>query len=420
MTLGRSVAVVHDWLTVVGGAERVLAEIISLYPTADLFSVVDFLPPEHRGLLRDRPVQTSFVQRLPFAQRYYRQYLPLMPLAVEQFDLSAYDVVISSSYAVAKGVITGPDQVHVSYVHSPMRYAWDLTHEYLKASGLTKGIRSLSARYMLHRLRLWDSRTANSVDRFVANSHFIARRIRKVYGRDAEVVYPPVDIDRLNLVERKDDYYVTVSRLVPYKRVDLIVEAFSLMPHRKLVVVGDGPGLAAIKAKATPNIEILGYQSDETVRDLVAKARAFVFAAQEDFGIVVVEAQACGTPVILFGRGGAPEAIRGLDQVSPTGVFFPSQTVDSLIQAVEEFEAMEARILPAACRANAERFSVDRFRERFSSIVEGEVMRSASRRKTRRTDGIRYVGDAHPVGGETVPQISRSERARAQEKSATG
>ncbi|KGW44734.1 glycosyl transferases group 1 family protein [Burkholderia pseudomallei MSHR684] len=252
------VAIVHDWLVTYAGAERVLEQIVACFPDADLFGLVDFL--DDRTFLRGKPVTTSFIQRLPYARTKYRSYLPLMPLAIEQLDVSGYDLVISSSHAVAKGILTGPDQVHVSYVHSPIRYAWDLQHQYLEQSQLTRGVKSALARLILHYIRNWDVRTSNSVDCFVANSAFIARRIRKVYQRDAAVVFPPVDVDAFALSTRKEDFYLTASRMVPYKKIDLIVDAFAQMPGRRLVVIGDGPDMRKIRAKAAPNVEIMGYQ----------------------------------------------------------------------------------------------------------------------------------------------------------------
>ncbi len=228
-----------------------------------------------------------------------------MPLAIEQLDVSKHDIILSSSHAVAKGIITGPDQLHISYIHSPIRYAWDLQHQYIKEAGLDKGMKGMVARWLLHKIRLWDCRTSNGVDHFIANSEFISRRIRKVYGRESKVIYPPVDVNRFKLCENKDDYYFTASRMVPYKRMDLIVEAFSQMPDKKLVVIGDGSEMSKIKAKASSNIELLGYQPNSVMQEYMQKAKGFVFAAEEDFGITPVEAQACGTPVIAFGKGGA-------------------------------------------------------------------------------------------------------------------
>jgi glycosyltransferase involved in cell wall biosynthesis len=366
-------AIVHDWLVTYAGAERVLEQLLLLYPEADLYSLLDFVPPGERGFLGGRKVRTSFIQRLPWARHNYRNYLPLMPLAIEQFDLSEYDLVISSSYAVAKGVITGPDQLHVCLCYSPLPYAWDLQNQYLREVGLTRGMRSWFARWMLHRIRLWDVRTANGVDAFVAISHFIARRIWKVYRRKSVVIYPPVDVDAFSFWREKEDYYVTASRMVPYKRVDLIVEAFTAMPGRTLVVIGDGPELPKIRAKAGDNIRILGHQSFDDLRRHLQKARAFVFAAEEDFGIAPLEAQACGTPVIAFAKGGVLESIRGLQESAPTGVLFEEQTVSSLGGAVERFELERDRIDPAACRENALRFGPERFRAKFESYVRQKL-----------------------------------------------
>lgn len=368
------IAIVHDWLVVYAGAERVLEAMLDCYPEADLFALVDFLPDGQRGFIKNKPVQTSFIQNLPFARKKYRGYLPLMPLAVEQFDLSGYDLVISSSHAVAKGVITGPDQRHVCMCYSPMRYAWDLQHQYLKESGLDRGLRSLAARWMLHKMRIWDVRTANGVDEFIAISQFIARRIQKVYRRDSVVIYPPVAISKFIPLNHKEDFYVTASRMVPYKKIDLIVKAFSRMPGRKLVVIGDGPDFRKIKALAGPNVEMLGFQSDDVLIDYLQRAKAFVFAAEEDFGIAPLEAQACGTPVIAYGKGGALETIRGLggdveNDGAATGVFFGRQDTASLCKAVESFETHIEKFTSNACRENAERFSPERFKFEFELLI---------------------------------------------------
>ena len=359
------VAVIHDWLVIRAGAEAVLEEILALFPGADVYSVVNFLSPEDKTVFKAGQFLTSFVQRLPFAKKKYRSYLPLMPVAVEQFDLSSYDLVISSSYAVAKGVITGPDQIHVSYVHSPIRYAWDLQHSYLKEAGLTKGIRSALARLVLHYMRLWDYRTAHGVDYFIANSKFIARRIRKVYGREAEIIYPPVRLDAFCLREEKEGFYLTASRFVPYKKIPLIVEAFAKMPDKKLVVIGEGPETKAVRRTAGTNVVFLGHQSRESLADYLQRAKAFVFAAEEDFGIVPVEAQACGTPVIAFGKGGALETV--IDR--QTGLFFYEQTVEALIDAIRRFEEQTPPFDPKLIRKNAERFDAALFRERFGRFV---------------------------------------------------
>lgn len=363
------VAIVHDWLTVYAGAEKVLEELIHILPQAELFSLVDFLPAEQRGFIQHKPVTTSFIQHLPLAKTKYRNYLPLMPLAIEQLDLSSYDLVLSNTHALAKGVLTGPDQLHLSYCHSPMRYAWDLQSQYLKASGLDRGIKSALARYLLHRIRLWDYRTPNGVDDFVANSEFIARRIYKVYRRPSTIIYPPVDTGGFELRTDKEDFYLTASRMVPYKKFDLIARAFSEMPEKRLVVIGTGPDFDKVKAVAGPNVELLGYQPFSVLKDYMQRARAFVFAAEEDFGIVPLEAQACGTPVIAFGKGGSLETVRGVGhRPDPTGVFFGAQTIPSLREAVERFEKLTFD--PAVIRAHAETFSVPRFRDEFGHFID--------------------------------------------------
>jgi len=367
------VAIIHDWLVTYAGAERVLEQMLQVFPEADLFSTVDFLSHDRRGFILNKKIEASFIQNLPLAREKYRSYLPLMPLAVEQFDLSSYDLIISSSHAVAKGVLTGPDQLHLCMCYSPIRYAWDLQHQYLKETGLNKSLKGYLARYMLHRIRNWDYRTANGVDEFIAISNFIARRIWKVYRRESHVIYPPVDVDKFTLGKTKDDFYLTASRMVPYKKIDLIVEAFASMSDKKLFVIGEGPDYNKIKSKAGKNVELLGYQSFEVLKEYMQKAKAFIFAAEEDFGITPLEAQACGTPVIAFGKGGATETINGMDQAMPTGVFFMEQTVASIVEAVKAFENYQEKILPEACRENAVRFSPERFRREFKGYVDEQM-----------------------------------------------
>ena len=371
----RRIAIVHEWFGTYAGSEKVVEQLLALYPQAELFACVDFLPESSRGFLQGRQVRTSFIQRLPGARKHFRSYLPLMPLAVEQLDLSAYDLVLSSSHAVSKGVITGPHQLHLSYVHSPMRYAWDLQHQYLAEAGLQRGFKGGIARLVLHYLRLWDLRTANGVDAFVANSEFIRRRIHKVYRRDAAVIHPPVDVDRFPMPDPavpREDFFLTASRMVPYKRMPLIAEAFSRMPDLKLVMVGDGPELSRAQARAAPNVQFVGYQPQEGLVRYMQRARAFVFAAEEDFGITPVEAQACGLPVIAYGRGGSLETVRGSEAAGAdrTGLFFGEQTVDSLVDAVRRFQALPQPIDPVACRRHATQFSIDQFRARMASFVD--------------------------------------------------
>ena len=370
------VAIVCDWLVVYAGAERVLEQILKIYPDADLFCLVDFLPEDQRAFIMNKSTHTSFIQHLPRAKKKYRSYLPLMPLAIEQLDVSPYDLIISSSHAVAKGVLTGPDQLHISYVHSPIRYAWDLQHQYLQEANLTRGIKGWMAKVILHYMRLWDYRTANGVDHFIANSKFIARRIKKVYGRDAAVVYPPVDIEAYELCEKKEDFYLTASRMVPYKKVKLIVEAFNEMPDKKLLVIGDGPEYGRIKEIAKSNITLMGYQPFVVLKEKMQKAKAFVFAAEEDFGITPVEAQACGTPVIAYGKGGALETICGQECEEQTGIFFYTQEKNAIVDAVSRFENSVAKFLPRFCRKNAERFSIECFIENMKTYINGKISKS--------------------------------------------
>lgn len=368
------VAIIHDWLVTFAGAEKVLVQMLHLFPQADIFTIVDFLPEAERQFLANHQIITSFVQKLPFARKHYRHYLPLMPLAVEQFDLSDYDLVISSSHAVAKGVITGPHQLHICYVHSPMRYAWDLQHQYLRESGLKTGLKALLVKYLLHRLRIWDSRTANGVDVFLANSQFIAKRVWKVYRRKSQVIYPPVDMAGFTPVINKQDYFLTASRLVPYKKIDLIIEAFKQLPNQQLRVIGDGPdGHKLTKlAEGYDNIQLLGYQPFERLKQEMQGAKAFVFAAEEDFGITPVEAMACGTPVIAFGRGGALETVVS----GETGIFFTEQTVESLLRAISVFEQSDWSAY--LCRQRAETFSEEVFARQMTELVTQVLTQSAN------------------------------------------
>ncbi|MEK0445843.1 MAG: hypothetical protein RLZZ399_1164 [Verrucomicrobiota bacterium] len=363
--LPEKVAIIHDWLPEVGGAEKVLGEMLRVFPKADLYSLIDFIPESERGFLRGKHVQTTFLQKLPAVRRLYRSYLPLMPLAVEHIDLARYPIVISSSYAVAKGVITGPDQLHLCYCHSPIRYAWDMQEQYLLQSGSADGLRGFLARALLHYVRLWDSRTSNGVDAFATNSRFVARRIWKVYRRRSRVIYPPVEAPPAGLprgvAAQTSPFYLSLGRLVPYKRVDLIVECFRRSPHLDLVVIGDGPERAALEKSLPKNVSLLGRQSREVVLDHLHRAKALIFAAEEDFGIVPVEAQAMGTPVIAFGKGGACETVLH----RKTGVLFMEQTPESLLGALRE--ADEIPFEKEVLAKHASRFSPERFRKDFSA-----------------------------------------------------
>lgn len=359
------VAVVHEWLVTHAGSEKVVEQILKLFPEADVFSLVDFLTADQRDFIQHKPVTTSFIQRLPWARKHFRQYLFLMPFAVEQFDLSDYDLIISSSHAVAKGVITRPDQLHISYIHTPMRYAWEFQHQYLQQSKLGWGLKGMLARATLHYLRLWDLASANRADVLVANSHYIVRRLQKTYRRSANVIYPPVNVQRFRADLPREDFYLAVARFVPYKRVDLIIEAFAQLGY-PLVVIGDGTDCDRMRRLATPNITLLGHQSDAVVADYLQRCKAFIFAAEEDFGITPVEAQAAGAPVIAYGKGGVGETVVPYQ----TGLFFTAQTVESLMVTVKEFEALPIPMSSTAIRQQAEQFSEDQFRNNFLQFVQ--------------------------------------------------
>ena len=366
-------ALVHDWFSVYAGAEKCVESFTNIWDDFEVYSLIDYLSVEDRDvILKGKKSHTSFIQKLPFSKSKYRNYLPLFPLAIEQFDLSKYEVIISSSHAVAKGVLTRPDQLHISYVYSPIRYAWDLYHQYLFESDLNKGMKGAIARYFLHKIRLWDVSTAHRPDHYIAISHYIAKRIEKTYGKKADVIYPPVDTKNFTIGEITENYYVTSSRMVPYKKIDLIVEAMSKTNH-KLVVIGTGPDMVKIKEKAGDNIEIIGYQPFENMKNIIQKAKAYVFAAEEDFGIAPIEAQACGVPVIAFGKGATLETIVGsFDEItnSDTGVFFKEQTVDSLLFAVELFEKKGEVFDKEIIRNNALRFSKERFEKEFEEKID--------------------------------------------------
>lgn len=369
-------ALIHDWLRVYGGAERCVSSFTNIWDDFDIFSLIDFLSEADRAqILKGKRANTSFIQRLPFAKNGYRSYMPLFPLAVEQFDLRDYELVLSSSHAVAKGVLTTHEQLHICYLYSPMRYAWDLYFSHLEDGGLTDGVKGVAARYFLHKMRNWDVISANRVDVYVAISKYIAKRAEKIYGKKSDVIYPPVDTDSFLLSNARDNYYVTSSRLVPYKKVDLIVEAFSHTAHR-LLVIGDGPEMSKIKSKASKNIEILGYQSENEMIKIVQNAKAYIFAADEDFGIAPIEAQAAGVPVIAYGRGATLETIKGsfsangVVRKEETGIFFEKQSVESLLDAVELFEKNSDIFDKSVIRENALRFSKERFEREIKEYVQ--------------------------------------------------
>ncbi|HBY03646.1 MAG: Glycosyl transferase, group 1 [Desulfotomaculum sp. 46_296] len=362
-------ALVHDWLVTIAGAEKCLKIFHGLFPEAPLYTLV-YNPESAQELGFDHNrVHASFLQRFPRAQKWYRKYLPLYPLAFEQFDLKDYDLILSSSHAAAKGVLTRAGQMHICYCHTPMRYAWDLTHEYLKDHGLDRGVKGTAARFFLHYLRQWDSLTANRVDFFIANSQYTARRIWRVYRRKADVIYPPVETNWP--VCKKEDFFLFVSRLVPYKRADLVVTSFTEL-GLPLVVIGDGPQLKKCVQAAGENIRFLGYQENNIVKEMMSKARALVFAAEEDFGIVPVEAQACGTPVIAYGKGGVLETVVPAcdnNWFQATGVFFREQSVSSLNEAIRSFLRIEDKFKLEALKNNADLFNSERFKTQINNFI---------------------------------------------------
>lgn len=353
-------AIVHDWLMSMGGAERVLDEILELYPSP-LFTLFQNEKNILGSNIQKAKIERSFIQKLPWAESHYRNYLPLFPFAIERFDLKPYDLIISSSHAVAKGVKTDKHQLHICYCHTPMRYAWDLEDQYLQT---VNPLKAAAARQVLKFLRRWDIESVPRVDAFIANSHYIAERIKRLYGRESVVIYPPVATHLFTPKEIKEDFYLTVSRLVPYKKVDLLIEAFNQMPKKKLKIVGIGPELERLKACAKENIEFLGFLPDENVRQLLADAKGFIFAAEEDFGIAPLEAQAAGTPVVAYGRGGVLETVvSGI-----TGLFFKEQSAAELIKTLEEFEKISWSV--KLIREHAEKFGVHRFKIEFKQFIE--------------------------------------------------
>lgn len=359
------IAIIHDWLVTNAGAEKVLRSICELYPDADIFSLVDFLDDRDRQeILNGKYAITTFIQKLPFAKKYFRNYLPLFSKAMESFDLSKYDLIISSSWAVAKGVKTTDKQVHVSYCHTPVRYAWDLYEEY--TSNL-RGVKKLLVEWTLKHLRIWDLTTVDRVDYFIANSQFVSERIKRIYARKSKVIYPPVDVGKFTLCMNKEEFYLTASRLVPYKKIKLIVEAFNSMSDKRLIVIGYGKEYDEIKKIAKSNIEVMGYQDDKVLKHKMQKAKAFVYAAVEDFGIVPIEAMACGTPVIALNDGGTAETV--VDKVN--GIHFQKQTVKDIIDAVLEFELLSFDAKDISKGAQA--FSTERFKREMKEFVNSKI-----------------------------------------------
>lgn len=365
------IAIVHDWFSLFGGAEKVVGELLEIYPDAEIFSLLDKMTKGERALIKNKNVHTSRWNNAPFIEKYYRALIPIWMREIERFDLSKFDLIISSSAAFSKGVITGPDQLHISYIHSPPRYAWDLTHQYLQAKNIERGIIGAPIREMLHKLRIWDAGAGLRPDELIANSHYIARRINKTYRRKATIIYPPVDIKKFIFSDApRKGYFLTAGRFVPYKRTDLIVRAFAQRPNQKLIVAGSGPDEAKLKKIATPNITFVSKPTDAKLVSMMQGAKAFIYAAEEDFGIVPVEAQACGTPVIALGKAGTRETVQGdILKQSPTGVWFNSQTESELLSSLDKFQSNIERFTHQNCRNKAEAFSADKFRKNFAEFA---------------------------------------------------
>jgi glycosyltransferase involved in cell wall biosynthesis len=376
------IAIVHDWCPDFRGGERVLAQLCRAFPQAEVFTLFDFLPEEvKREHFPGVRFHTSVANRLYKVKSYYRALFPVCPFLMEQFDVTGFDAVISSSAAFARGVLTRPDQPHLCYVHSPVRYAWDQQFSYLEQSRLGYGPKGLMFRYAAHKLRCWDARTAHGPDVMLANSTYVAGRIKRIYGRPARVVFPPVPLGELPFEAAKDDYYVAASYLAPYKRTDLVIEAFTRMPNRRLLVIGEGQQMHDLRRRTAPNIEFSGFLPRAEYLRAIAKARAFVFAGCEDFGIAMVEAQGCGTPLIAFGRGGASDIVQPLGaHIQPTGLLFDRQTSDDIVAAVEDFESNRSAITAADCRVNAMRFGPQRFHQQVAQAFAAAVAMHARTR----------------------------------------
>lgn len=361
------VAIIQEWLVTVGGSDKVVKAILDVFPDADIYTLVAKKNVcDELGIPWEK-VHTSFIQKMPLGTKKHRAYLPLFPFAIEQFDLRGYDVVISSSHCVAKGVLTKADQLHICYCHSPIRYCWDMYNEYLEESHLDKGFKSWLVRLMLHPIRQFDAIAGSRVDYYISNSDYVGQRIRKTYRRKATTIHPNIDISHFELCNDKKEYYLASSRLVAYKKIDTIIEAFNQMPDKKLVVIGGGPNLEAYRKLAKDNVTVMGYQPFDVLKDKMQHAKAFVFAADEDFGMIPIEAQSCGTPVIAYGHGGSLETVNG----GKTGLFFNEQTPEAIVEAVNKFEAMGSQpFAPADCRQWAEGFSEKRFKREIKEFVE--------------------------------------------------
>jgi glycosyltransferase involved in cell wall biosynthesis len=373
-------AIIHPWFLFRGGGERVTEVLAAMYPEADIYSIFAdqrFIP----GQIQQHQLKTSFLNEIPGGKRLYRQLLPLHPLAAESLDLSGYDLVISSDYSVAKGVLVDQEAVHISYCHTPTRYLWDHYHgSYQRQSPLLRPLFALTCHYA----RTWDYVAAQRVDAFVANSEYIADRIQQYYRRESAVIYPPIETSKAYLRENTDDYYLSVGRLSSSKRLDLVIEACNRL-GRRLLIAGVGREENKLKTLAGKTIEFLGRVPDSALGDLYARCRAFIFAADEDFGMVSVEAQAYGRPVIAYAHGGSLETVRGYGQhPEPTGVFFTQQTSGAVADAILDFECVEEQFHSAAIRAHSLGFDTSVFIERMKAFVDSTLLTCRNKSKTRR------------------------------------
>lgn len=360
----KKIAIVHDRLYTIGGAEVVLKYLLQAFPNADIFTIVDLLKDKDRTFLENHKVFTSSLQRYKFLSKRHQYFLPLMPYLIEQFDLSEYDIIISSSYFVAKGVLSHPEQLHISYIYSPVRYAWDMYHNYDRAGAFGLGLQRIFIKYWLHRLRIWDTVSSKRPDFLIADSKFVAKRIEKVWRRDSVVIYPPIEVEDAVYNDNKEDYYVTMSRLIEYKKIDVIIEAFNDMPNKKLIIIGDGREKRKLQKIAKSNIIFKGYLPKKEAMKIISLAKGFIFMAKEDFGIAPLEAQACGTPVIAYGSGGAKETVIE----KKTGLFVKEQDKDSLKNGIYLFEKM--KFLSIECKNNADNFSPNIFKNKIFNYIK--------------------------------------------------
>ncbi len=368
---GMKVALVHDWLTGMRGGERCLEVFCELFPEAPLYTLLH-VPGSVSSIIEKRAIHTSFINRLPFSKRGYRNYLPLFPMAIEHFNLKGYDLIISLSHCVAKGILPSPEALHISYLFTPMRYAWDMFEGYFGK----RRIKIISV--IIHYLRMWDVTSSQRVDHFLCISNYVAKRIKKYYRREAEVIHPPVDTKRFRISQHHEDYFLIVSNLAPYKRIDLAIDAFNRLNY-PLHIIGTGPEEKRLKSMAGSNISFLGWQKDEIIADHYSKCRALIFPGEEDFGIVPLEAMASGRPVIAYGCGGVLESMLSYDQPekregkAPTGLFFDHQKAESLVEAVERFLAIEKEFDPEAIRHHSLSWDREIYKEKIRNFLKQEL-----------------------------------------------